>query len=37
MLYDNNTEYTTKHSDTCYDEDINSTAKTWFIFNVFQV
>ena len=24
MLYDNNTEYTTKHSDTGYDADINN-------------
>ena len=28
MLYDYNTEYTTKHSATCDDEDINSTGKT---------
>ena len=27
MLYDYNAEYTTKHSDTCYDEDLNSTGK----------
>ena len=27
MLYEYNTEYTTKHSATCYDEDLNSTGK----------
>ena len=32
MLYDFNTEHTTKHSATCYDEDINSTGKTWLSF-----
>ena len=28
MLYDYNTEYTTKHIAKCYDADINSTGKT---------
>ena len=27
MLYDYSTEYKTKYSATCYDEDINSTGK----------
>ena len=27
MCYDYNTEYTTKHSVTCYDVDINNTGK----------
>ena len=28
MLYDYNSEYMTKHFDTCYDEDIDITEKT---------
>ena len=33
MQYEYNTEYTTKHSVTCSDEDINNTVKTWLSFN----
>ena len=33
MLYDYNTEYTTKPSATCYDENINGTGKTRLSFN----
>ena len=32
--YDYNTEYTTKHSTMCHELDINSTGKTWSIFNL---
>ena len=32
MLYEYNTEYTTKHSATCYDEDLNSLGKTRLSF-----
>ena len=33
MLYEYNSEYTTKHSATCFHEDINNTGKTWLSFN----
>ena len=33
MLYDYNTDYTTKQSATCYDNDINSIGKTSLSFN----
>ena len=34
MLYDYNTEYTTKPSVACYDVDINSKIKVWLSFNL---
>ena len=37
MLYDYNTEYTTKHSTKCYDVDIKSTWKIWLSFNKSKV
>ena len=33
MLHDYSTEYTTKYSATCYDEDINSSGKPSLSFN----
>ena len=37
MLYEYNAEYTTKHSATYYDEDLNITGKTWLSFNTSTV
>ena len=37
MLYVYIAEYTTKHSATCSDEDLNSTEKTWLSFNTSSV
>ena len=37
MLYEYNTEYTTKHSATCSDEDLNIRAKTWLSCNTSTV
>ena len=39
MLYDYNTEYTPKHSSTCYNAHIlvNSTGKTWSSLNLSTV
>ena len=37
MLYENNTEYTRKHSAACYKmyhEDLNVTGKTWLRFKM---
>ena len=34
MLYDLNTEYTTKHYVACYDVDIISTENTWLNFKL---
>ena len=32
MLYEYNTQYTTKHSATCCGEDLNDTGKIWLSF-----
>ena len=37
MLYEYNAEYTTKHSVTCYDENLNSKGETWLSFNTSTV
>ena len=37
MLYEYNTEYTTKHSATCSDEDLYSRGKTWLTFDTSSV
>ena len=37
MLYEYIIEYTKKHPATCFDEDINSTGKTWLSFNLSMV
>ena len=37
MLYEYKTEYTTKHSATCSDKDLNSRGKTWLSFNTSSV
>ena len=37
MLYEYNTQYMTKHSTTCCDEDLNDTGKTWLCFNKLRV
>ena len=37
MLYEYNTEYTTKHSATFSDEDLNSRWKTWLSFKTLTV
>ena len=36
MLYEYNTEYSTKYFVTCYDADINSTRKTGLSFNLLK-
>ena len=37
MLYEYNTEYTTKHSAACLDEDLNCRGKSWLSFNMSRV